>query len=281
MSRLLPFSRALSGAPSLFAGVCITLLGGSTAQAAGQVQLPSCAAIAASAVARQSWREGASPFGLAYGDWTPEDFTALASRVRHCGGDPAYVEYLATQHRHLIEEPKAARSARLGFEAELKAIPAGDPAAALAALYALSSRVQASSMGRGDKAGLEAGINNRWRGEMLRKEAQDRVQAEANAEPVLKALIAEVDATPATVAGRRRLAGLSSANRYRLPELSFPQQNRYAAAIDRRIAQIDRQLTLGKCASHTARMGLPVPMADYEVVGQLGMRMGEVVCRPS
>jgi len=198
--------------------------------------------------------------------------------MRQCGGDPAYVEYLGAQHRHLIQEPRAALSVRLAFEAELKAIPAGDPAAVLAALDALSSRVQASSMDRGDKAGLEARIDNRRRGEMLRKNARDRAQAEADAEPVLKALIAEVNAMPATIAGRRRLAELASANRYRLPELSFSQQNRYGGAIERRMAQIDRQLILGKCAGHTARMGLPAPMAEYEIVGQLGMRMGEVVC---
>lgn len=109
--------------------------------------------------------------------------------------------------------------------------------------------------------------------------SQERLEAETAAEPLLEALIAELDSTAATVAERRRLAHLLSANRYRLPELSFSQQNRYHGAIQRRLFQVDRQLALSKCADINARMGLTGRMAAYEIVDQLGTSMGDVVCQ--
>lgn len=114
---------------------------------------------------------------------------------------------------------------------------------------------------------------------MLRNASGDRARAEVDAEPRLRALISEVEATPATTAGRRQLALLSTGNRYRLPELTFQQQSRYEGALGRRIKQIDDELMLAKCAPLIAKMGLPTAMARYEVVDQLGTPMNLVVCQ--
>lgn len=254
----------------------VVIAASNPAEAAAQLQDIACTETSTAAVARQPWRPGRSPYGLPYESWTPDDFAKLKARIRECGGDAGYVSY--EQQLQERTRPSESEQLRRGFAAELGAI-SKNPTQALQQLDDLSQRAQASSMGRGDKASIEANVANQRRGLLLRKAAQDQTQAEIDAEPRLRALIAEVNATPATIAGQRQLEHLYSDNRYRLPDLSFGQQNRYWSAIGRRLGQIAQELAVLKCAPLTAKMGLPPAMARYEVIDQLGMSMNTVVCQ--
>ena len=258
------------------AGVSTVVMAANPAQAATQLQDLACTETSTAAVARQPWGPGRSPYGLPYESWTPDDFAKLKARIRECGGDSAYVGY--QEQLQARSRPSESELIRRGFAAELKAI-SKDPTLALQQLDDLSQRAQSSAMERGDKASIAANVANQRRGHLLRKASQDQAQAEIDAEPRLRALIVEVNATPATIEGRRQLAYLYSDNRYRLPDLSFAQQNRYESAIGRRLGQIHRELTLRKCAPLTARMGLPASMAAYEVIDQLGTPMNTIVCQ--
>lgn len=246
------------------------------AHAGAQLRDLTCAEASTTAVAKQPWSPGRSPYGLPYEDWTADDFAKLKVRIRECGGDPAYIGY----QQQLQARTRPSDSARLAanFAAELGTV-SKDPTLALQQFDDLSRQVKASSMDLGDKASIGARIANQRRGEVLRKASEDRARAEVDAEPHLRALIDEVEATPATAAGRRQLVQVGSGNRYQLPELTFQQQNRYEGAIGRRIQQIDGELTLAKCAPLVARMGLPTTMARHEVVDQLGTPMNLVVCQ--
>ena len=259
------------------AGAAVLLIAASnSAQAATQLQDITCAETSTAAVARQPWGTGRSPYGLPYESWTSDDFAKLKAKIRDCGGDDAYVGY----QEQLQERTRPSESAllRKGFEAELTTI-SNDPTEALQQLGDLSQRATASSMDRGDKAAMSAIVDNRRRGLLIRKAGQDRAQAAANAEPRLRALIADVNATPATIAGRSKLEKLYSGNNYRLPELSFEQQNRYWSAIGLRLAQIDQGISVQQCEPLTTKMGLPLAMQRYEIVEQLGISMSDVVCQ--
>ena len=269
-------ARQAASLPAIASALALVAGAANPARAAAQLQDLSCAEVSTTAVARQPWGLGGSPYGLPYESWTTEDFAKLKARVRECGGDSAYVGY--QQQLQERTRPSESEQLRRGFAAELSAI-SKDPARALQQLDDLSQRAQASSMGRGDKASIAANVANQRRGHLLRKAAQDQTQAEVDAEPRLCALIAEVNATPATIAGQRQLEHLYSDNRYRLPDLSFGQQNRYWSAIGRRLGQIAQELAVQKCAPLTAKMGLPPAMARYEVIDQLGTSMNTVVCQ--
>ena len=258
------------------AGAFTVVVAAIPAQAAAQLQDLACTETSTAAVARQPWGPGRSPYGLPYESWTADDFAKLKARIRECGGDGAYVGY--QEQLQARSRPSESEQLRRGFAAELKAV-SKDPTLALQQLDDVSQRAQASAMERGDKASIAANVANQRRGHLLRKASQDHAQAEIDAEPRLRALIAEVDATPATIEGQRQLEHLYSDNRYRLPDLSFAQQNYYSSAIGRRLGQIGRELAIQKCSPLTAKMGLPPAMARYEVIEQLGTPMNSIVCQ--
>lgn len=265
----------------------------SSAQPVTRIQLGDCDSVSTAAVGRQSWQQGRQPYGVFYEQWTDADFDALKAKIAQCGGSTAFVDSLqqlqARRSRPRADQATAAEQDAIGarrastalshqFTDELVRI-SGEPRDILRQADDLLAMAATSAMNDQDKTLFKGRVWLWLQDKSQRWSAADRDLIDKKGKDRLAELIAAVKATPATPEGLRQLNYLADNNRYRLAELSFPLQNIYYSALGQRISEIVQTLRRDKCAPFTAKMGLGQEMASYEVVGQVGTKMGEVVCQ--
>ena len=259
-----------------------------------RIQLGDCDSVSPAALGRQSWQQGRQSYGVFYEQWTDADFDALKAKMAQCGDSTAFVDSLQQLQARRRARSKAdqiiaaeqdafgARRASTAlshqFIAELGRI-SGEPRDVLQQADDLLAMAAASAMNDQDKTFFEERVRLWLQDKSQRWPAADRDLVDKKGKDRLIELVAAVKATPATPEGLRQLSYLADNNRYRVPELSFPLQNNYYAALRQRISEIAETLRHDKCAPFTVKMGLGQEMASYEVVDQVGTRMGKVVCQ--
>lgn len=111
------------------------------------------------------------------------------------------------------------------------------------------------------------------------KQAETR-QMDASGE-LLPDLIQKLKQMPDNEDTLRQLQNLKSDNQYRLPSLSYPDQNKYLQAIDSHLAQISTKRLNDKCAVVTSKISVPNEIRDAIVIDGLdGVSLAYFLCGP-
>lgn len=106
----------------------------------------------------------------------------------------------------------------------------------------------------------------------------DAVKASAARLPVL---LKALDDLPANTESADRLRGLLTDNHYRLPDLSFHDQNTYYNAIQTRIGELGKGQAEDKCAPVVSKIDVPADIKNALIVDGLdGISLTKFLCGP-
>jgi hypothetical protein len=276
-----------------------------------------CPAVSQAGVARQPWSVGGSPYGVPLAQWDQDEFGLLRGRIADCAkqsgtdvrGLLAYVQHLesVTRSQNSASDPvrrqaaadeahrhsqalndamvRSAKERERNFQAQkdvehgvLEKVESYTSSADLTAYCRETSKSLPDST-RWDvvarckeKLALLA---------MADRKAEEARQAEASANK-LPDLIRKLDEMPADQETVRRLNDLLSDNHYRLPELSYHDQNSYNSAIEARLAKIGNRLTDAACDGVIAKLAVPAEIRDARVIdGLAGVSLTYFLCGPA
>ena len=286
-----------------------------------------CAQVAQSEIARQSWSIDGKPFGVLYRDWDALTFDSLRRRVSDCaaqaGQNPrsqlAYLQRLegltklqnamsasgvesrrivpaAKPSQLTVEQPRPRERDTIPQPAQLS--PGATGAAAsneteaslLAKVEAYNTQDELRSFCRSiwssnrDIAVRLAVRSNCERRLQLMKIADqqntERRQEEDSAKQ-LPGLIREIQELPDSDEARQRLRTLLTNNNFRLPSLSFRDQNSYFQAIESRLGKLESTRGNAKCDLLLSKYRVPAEIRDSVVQDGLGgVPLATFLCGP-
>jgi hypothetical protein len=112
------------------------------------------------------------------------------------------------------------------------------------------------------------------------QQQEEARQAEASRK-LLPDLIQRVKQMPAIEDTVRQLQDLKSDNHYRLPSLSFSDQNSYFQAIESRLAEINGKRIDAKCETVISKISIPNEIRDAIIIDGLGgISLTHFLCGP-
>jgi hypothetical protein len=297
----------------------VQLLQGVSANASGKETISQlgCPAVSQAGVARQPWSIGGSPYGVPLAQWDQDDFGLLRARISDCakqsGADVrgllAYVQHLESitrsqkavsdpvrrqavadeAHRHsqaLNDAMEQAANERERVHQAEKEIERG----VLKKVESFTSSAELTAYCRETSKSLPD--STRWDVVARCKEklallaitdrqAEEARQAEASAKE-LPDLLRKLDEMPENMETVRRLNDLLADNRYRLPKLSYHDQNSYYTAIGARLAKIGDRLADAACEGVVAKLAVPAEIKNPRVIdGLTGVSLTYFLCGPA
>lgn len=278
----------------------------------------SCSDVSQSAVARQSWSANGAPYGVPLAEWHQDEFAQLRSRIAECArqsgtdsrGLIAYLQRIEGMtrlqnsagdraHRQTSVDEAHRRSQALNESMEQAQ---KDQRAARDAEMEVERGLVAKVEAFASASELKSFCSETWKSQLPETTRVDVVVAcksklsklaiadQENAEArkaqtsatQLSELIRKVREMPASQETVRQLQYLRSDNHYRLPSLTFQDQNSYINAIDGRLGEIGNQLTDAACAGVVSKIAVPQELRDALVVdGLAGVSLTYFLCGPA
>ncbi|UWU92685.1 hypothetical protein [Bradyrhizobium sp. CB1015] len=278
----------------------------------------SCSDVSQSAVARQSWSASGAPYGVPLAEWRQDEFAQLRSRIVECGKQSgsdsrALIAYL--QRLEGMTRLQNSAADRAGRQTSVDEAHRRSQALNESMEQAQSDRQKASEAEKEVERGLVTKVeaftsaselklfcSETWKSQLPETTRVDVVVAcksklsrlaiadQENAEArkaqtsatQLSELIRKVREMPATNETVQQLQYLRSDNHYRLPTLTFQDQNSYINAIDGRLGEIGNQLTDATCAGVVSKIAVPQDLRDAVVVdGLAGVSLTYFLCGPA
>ncbi|MGM4960883.1 hypothetical protein ACT4MK_36825 [Bradyrhizobium barranii] len=278
----------------------------------------SCSDVAQSAVARQSWSANGTPYGVPMLEWRQDEFALLRSRIAECakqsGTDPrgliAFLQRLegmarlqnsaadrAGRHASVDEAHRrsqtlnesmeqAQRDRQTASEAE-KEIERGlitkvEGFTAATELRSFCSETWKSQLPETTRVDVVVACKAKLARLAIADQENTEARKAQTSATQLSELIRKVREMPATQETVRQLQYLRSDNHYRLPSLTFQDQNSYISAIDGRLGEIGSQLTDTACAGVVSKVAVPQELRDAVVVdGLAGVSLTYFLCGPA
>lgn len=277
-----------------------------------------CVAVSQNVLARQSWSSGGAPYGVPLTQWGEEEFARLRARIADCAkqsgtdarGLIAYVHRLEGMTRLQNSAADPARRQAAVDEAHRRSQALNDSME-----QAQKDRQRAYEAEKDVERGvldkveaftssdeLKAFCKETWNSQLPQttrldvmgrckeklarlaiadQQAEEARHAEASGNQ-LPDLIRKVQEMPATPETARQLQYLRSDNHYRLPSLTYHDQNSYLSAIDGRLNKISSQLTDAACTEVVSKIGVPDVLRDAVVVdGLAGVSLTYFLCGPA
>jgi hypothetical protein len=209
-----------------------------------------CEQLTSDTLAAQPWNANGQPFGLPITAWTSDAFQALRSRITACHGDKP-----ANKVRSLIRHVEH-------LEGHTKPI--------------LDDLVRKEIYDRltADRQQLE-----RIQKSELQAQAKAREATEAESPTRLKEAIAKIRSMPPTVETAQKLNDLLTNNNFRLPELTFPDQNTYHQIISEKLAELSNSRTEAKCAPVVSKLNVPPDLEGAVILTPVGnLSLAQFLC---
>jgi hypothetical protein len=296
-------------------GLLLTQYVPANASAPETISQLGCPAVSQAGVARQSWSVGGSPYGVPLAQWGQDEFGLLRTRIADCAkqsgtdvrGLLAYVQRLESMTRSQNSAADPMRRQAAVDEAHRRSQALNDAMeqatkererayqaekeverAILEKVEAFTSSADLTTYCRETSKSLPD--NTRWDVvarckaklallAMADRQAEEAHQAEASAK-ALPELLQKLQAMPANEETVSKLQYLH--NNYRLPSLSYHDQNSYLQAIDRRLGEISERQTEVACGGVVSRIAVPDALRDALVIdGLAGVSMTEFLCGPA
>lgn len=278
----------------------------------------SCSDVSQSAVARQSWSANGAPYGVPLAEWRQDAFAQLRSRVAECarqsGADSrgliAYLQRLEgmtrlqnsagdrVQRQTSVDEAdrrsqalnesmeqaqkdqRAARDAEMEVERGLVAKVEGFTSAS--ELKSFCSETWKSQLPETTRVDVVVACKSKLSQLAIADQENAEARKAQTSAAQLSELIRKVREMPATQDAARQLQYLRSDNHYRLPSLTFQDQNSYINAIDSRLGEIGSRLTDAACAGVVSKIAVPQELRDALVVdGLAGVTLTYFLCGPA
>jgi hypothetical protein len=252
----------------------------------------SCPDVSQSAVARQAWSGAGAPYGVPLAQWRHQEFGALRGRIAECARQSGADAQSALAYVHRLEDKiqlqndrsqSAANAEAAGREAEsamlrkVQAFTSSDELNAFCSESRTTRGITELARARISMACKEKATQLGW-AERDRAEARKREESQRRLPDLLKRL----KEMPPTLETLVALQELRSNNRYRLPELSFSDQNGYYNAIGERLGEIRSGLTDQACATIVSKLSVPAEIRDARVIDGLlgGQTLTYFLCGP-
>lgn len=286
-----------------------------------------CAQVAQSEIARQSWSMDGKPFGVQYRDWDALTFDSLRRRVSDCatqaGQNPriqlAYLQRLegltklqnamsasGVESRNIVPTAQPSQiSAAQPRSREQDTTPQPAQRSSGATGAAASSETEASLVAKVEAYNTQDELRTFCRGiwgsnrdiavrlavrsncerrfqlmKIAEQENAERRQEEEFAKQ-LPGLIREIQELPDSDEARERLRTLATNNNFRLPTLSFRDQNSYFQEIQSRLGKLKSARGNAKCDLLLSKHRVPAEIREAVVQDGLGgVPLATFLCGP-
>jgi hypothetical protein len=286
-----------------------------------------CAQVAQSEIARQSWSIDGKPFGVQYRDWDALTFDNLRRRVSDCAAQAGQNPRSQLAYLQRLEGLTKLQNAMFASGVEIRnTVPAAQPSQATAEQSQsreydappqpaqLSSGAMSAAASNETEASLLAKVeaydteeelrsfcrsiwssnrdiavrltvrsNCERRFQLMKVADQQNVERRQEEESAkqLPGLIRDIQELPDSDKAREKLRTLATNNNFRLPTLSFRDQNSYFQEIQSRLGKLESARGNAKCDLLLSKHRVPAELRDAVVQDGLGgVPLATFLCGP-